>query len=654
MTNFFDTVVTVLKQDERFFTADGELLRNAVYESAMKMDSNLLKMLYRNEMTRDRFFTDVDGISVFDKVGFGWVINNRSFLPDSYTRYKNKVGLVNANGDYISTSNDVSLVFPYKDCVLEGGQTREDQKRSEIFYNETLAPDEVDRLLYPKVLTNAVKYTADGVAPCSSFEDTDNLIIRGNNLLGLSSLQQGYKGKIQFIYIDPPYNTANDSFKYNDSFKRSTWLTFMKNRLEIALSLLKETGVIAISINYKELSYLKVLCDSVFGEENYINTVTIKTATTASFRAINDCPVNVSEFILIYAKKKFCAKIKPVYVESDYSEDYGNYIENKEDPPEDWRIVSVDSVIYAQDGVSTRQEYKEKYGQNWKEVRYRKKARFCLDHCDSIVSLNTLQKPSQEIIQAIEYSKKHRGQVVSVGKNYIYNGRSLAFYSKKLREIDGKLVPTEILTNIWNDISFLSLGNEGGVDLPNGKKPEKLIKRLFELFVDSGDMVMDYHLGTGTTCAVAHKMGLQYIGLEQLDYGDDDCTVRLANVINGEQGGISKDVDWQGGGSFVYCELAKLNQNFVDRIETATNDGEMVDIWNDMLSTGFISCKVNPSDIDWEDVSFTELSLDDKKRFLMELLDKNQLYVNYCDMEDESFAVSEEDKAFTNSFYGEM
>ena len=147
MTNFFDTVLDVLKQDERFFTADGELLRNAVYEASMKMDSTLLRLLYQNETTRERFFTDVDGISVFDKVGFGWVINNRAFLPDSYTRYKNKIGLVNENGNYISTSNDVELVFPYKDCVLAGGQTKEDQKRSEIFYNETLAPDEVERLL---------------------------------------------------------------------------------------------------------------------------------------------------------------------------------------------------------------------------------------------------------------------------------------------------------------------------------------------------------------------------------------------------------------------------------------------------------------------------------------------------------------------------
>lgn len=652
--NFFDTVIEVLKQNERFFSAEGELLRNSVYEAAMKMDADLLKMLYNNEVTRERFFTDIDGISVFDKVGFGWVINNRTFLPDSYTRYKNKIGLTNENGDYISTSNDVELVFPYKDCVLEGGQTKEDQKRSEIFYNETLAPDEVDRLLYPKVLTNAKRYTADGVAATDSITDADNLVIRGNNLLGLASLERGYTGKIQFIYIDPPYNTANDSFKYNDSFKRSTWLTFMKNRLEIALRLLKETGVIAISINYKELSYLKVLCDSVFGEENYVNTVTIKTATTASFRAINDCPVNVSEFILIYAKKKPLAKIKPVYVASDYSEDYGSYIENKEDAPENWRIVSVDSVIYAQDGVSTWQEYKEKHGQNWKEVRYKKKAQFCLENCDSIVSLNTMQKPSQEITNAIEHSKKNRGRVFTIGKNYIYNGRSLAFYSKKLREIEGEMVPTEILTNIWTDISFLSLGNEGGVDLPNGKKPEKLIKRLFDLFVDSGDIVMDYHLGTGTTCAVAHKMGLRYIGLEQLDYGDDDCTVRLSNVISGEQGGISKDFNWQGGGSFVYCELAKLNQKYVEDIQTAATDADIVTIWHEMLKTGFISCKVNPSGIDMEDIVFTELSLDDKKRFLMELLDKNQLYVNYCDMEDETFAVPDADKAFTKSFYGEM
>ena len=170
---------------------------------------------------------------------------------------------------------------------------------------------------------------------------------------------------------------------------------------------------------------------------------------------------------------------------------------------------------------------------------------------------------------------------------------------------------------------------------------------------DKGDIVLDFHLGTGTSVATAHKMGLRYIGVEQLDSQIDIILKRMGKVFSGETAGISKATNWQGGGSFVYCELAKLNQNFVERIETAT-DGELIGIWNDMLKTGFISCKVNPKDIDMEASEFAELSLDDKKRFLMELLDKNQLYVNYCDIEDETFAVSDADKAFTKSFYGEM
>lgn len=202
--NFYNEVLDVLKSDERFFSDDGQLLRNAVYEAAMQMDAKLIKALYANEETRKHFFTDVDGIAVFDKVGFGWVINNREFLPDSFTRYKNKIGLVNNKGEYISASNDVELVFPYKDCVLEGGQTKEDQKRSEIFYNETLAPDEVDRLLYPKVLTNAIRYINGEESKTDTFNDDDNLIIKGNNLLSISSMLRQYENKIKLIYIDPP------------------------------------------------------------------------------------------------------------------------------------------------------------------------------------------------------------------------------------------------------------------------------------------------------------------------------------------------------------------------------------------------------------------------------------------------------------------
>ena len=653
MANFYETVLTVLKADERFIAEDGTFLRNAVYEAAMKMDEGLIRLLLANDETRTRFFMEVDGIKVFDKIGFAWVINNRQFLPDSYTRFKNKIGLADETGALISAAGQVELVFPYKDCVLEGGQTKEDQKRSEIFYNETLAPDEVDRLLYPKVFSGARLFSSDGSQSIDSVNDTDNLIIRGNNVLALSSLCGRYTNRIQFIYIDPPYNTANDSFKYNDSFKRSTWLSFMKTRIQYARKLLKESGVIAIQINYKEYSYLKVLCDDLLGEENYITTVTIKTATTASFRAINDCPVNVSEFIIIYAKNKAKAKIKPVYVACDYSEDYGSYIKNYNQDCNSWEIIPVDNLIYEAEGVSSWQEYKRLHGENWKEIRYKKKAAFCMENSDRIVSLNTMQKPSQEIVRIVEQSKKERNKVFQVGTTYIYNGRTLAFFSKKLREIDGKITPTEILTNIWTDISFLSLGNEGGVDLPNGKKPEKLIQRLFGLFTDSEDIIMDYHLGTGTTCAVAHKMGMHYIGVEQLDYGQDDSLVRLQNVIAGEQGGISKFVDWQGGGSFVYCELAKLNQKIVEKIEAATAEVTLSDIYDGMVKSGYISYKVNPADIDAAVDDYAALSLDDKKRFLMEILDKNLLYVNYCDIDDEEFGISDEDKAFTRRFYKE-
>ena len=312
--NFYNEVLDVLKSDERFFSDDRQLLRNAVYEAAMQMDAKLIKALYANEETRKRFFTDVDGIAVFDKVGFGWVINNREFLPDSYTRYKNKIGLVSNKGEYISASNDVELVFPYKDCVLEGGQTKEDQKRSEIFYNETLAPDEVDRLLYPKVLTNAKRYTADGVQNITDISENDNLIIKGNNLLAISSLLKVYEGKIKCIYIDPPYNTGSDSFHYNDNFNHSSWLLFMKNRLQLAYRLLRQDGSIFVQCDDFEDSYLKVLMDEIFGRNNYRNKITWKRrgGSANPKNRLN----NVTDYILWYSKSEQM-DYRPVFTLND-------------------------------------------------------------------------------------------------------------------------------------------------------------------------------------------------------------------------------------------------------------------------------------------------------------------------------------------------
>jgi adenine-specific DNA-methyltransferase len=254
-------------------------------------------------------------------------------------------------------------------------------------------------------------------------------------------------------------------------------------------------------------------------------------------------------------------------------------------------------------------------------------------------------------------SKKNRNRVFAVGierdkPTYVYNGRTLAFYQKKFRTIDGIESPSDIITNIWTDISFLSLGNEGSVDLPNGKKPEKLIKRILELATAEGDIVLDFFAGTGTTGAVAHKMKRRYILCEQMDYIETLTVERLKGVVKGDSGGISDIVKWKGGGSFVYCELANCNLHFVNEIRKAKTDADLTALLDHVLSTGFISSKVNPAEIAGAAADFEALSIEDKKRFILELLDKNMLYVNLCDLDDKEYAISNADKAFTRSFYG--
>lgn len=554
MNSLYSTLIEVLKQNADFFSESGELLRNAVYEAAMKMDSSLIKLLVDNETTKKRFFTDVDGVLVFDKVGFGWVINNKEFLPDSYTRFKNKIGLVDESGSFISSSDNVELVFPYKDCVLEGGQTKEDQKRSEIFYNETLAPDEIDRLLYPKVLTNAKRYTSNGNAQITEFSDNDNLIIKGNNLLAIASLKRKFAGRIKLIYIDPPYNTGNDSFGYNDKFNRSSWLSFMKSRLKIAKDLLSPDGAIYVQLDYHQVHYAKILMDEIFGEENFQREIIWRIGWLSGYKTKDNNWIRNHDTILFYSKNPKSLKF------------IKNYI--------------------------PKNEFKE------------------------IAQSDAERYPIEDVWNGNEYDDLNSIAIVS------FAGETVS----KLLNPDDEV---------------------------KGQKSEKLLERILRAHTSKGDIVLDFFGGTGTTAAVAHKMGRKYIVCEQLDKHIDIELRRLNKVILGEQSGISKRNNWQGGGSFVYCELAKLNQHYVDKIESATTDAELVALLAEIIETDFISCKVNPAEIKENAKSFEELSIGDKKRFLMELLDKNQLYVNYCDIDDENYHISEEDKAFTKSFYGD-
>lgn len=638
--NFFEAVLDVLKADERFFTENGELLRNAVYEAAMKMDSKLLKLLYENNVTRERFFTDVDGIAVFDKIGFGWVINNRQFLPDSYTRYKNKIGLADSNGNYIATSNDVELVFPYKDCILEGGQTKDDQKRSEIFYNETLAPDEVDRLVYPKVFTGAKRYTADAVENITELAENDNLIIKGNNLLALSSLLKRYEGQVKCIYIDPPYffkeSTATDTFKYNSNFHLSSWLVFMKDRLTIAKKLLKSGGTIWISISEDGMHYLKVLADDIFGSGHFIGTIPRRTRNGKS-----DVPFNFSQdfdWILAYTNVSDSEDVVGRSVER-------KYYETSDYPGRPWRLADLTSQqpaskrpnsYFTMVDPKTGKEYPASEKRTW------------------AVSKDTFEDyyKAGAIVFPDDY------EFLNISKPYARKFKEDDDNSGKMSSVISDFAIQDFLKAVLYD----SKNKDGNsqIDQMFGRsefdyaKPENLIKSILEVATEPEDLVVDFFLGSGTTCAVAHKMGRHYIGIDQMDYIEHLAVERLAKVIAGDESGISKDINWTGGGSFVYCKLAKLNQNFVDAIEEVDSDDALIAIWEDMQKSGFISCKIDPKQIDTAADDFTALSLADKKKLLMELLDKNQLYLNYCDIDDETFAVSKEDKAFTKSFYGEV
>lgn len=554
-------------------------------------------------------------------------------MPDSYTRYKNKIGLTNSNGDYISTSNDVELVFPYKDGVLEGGQTKEDQKRSEIFYNETLAPDEVDRLLYPKVLTNAKRYTADGVTAAGSISNTDNLIIKGNNLLSIASLLRSFEHRISCICIDPPYNTMGSGFEYNDRFNHSTWLTFMKTHLEISQKLLASNGTIFIFCDDCEQAYLRVLMDDIFGRDKYIQTVIWRNCDNSN----NDAKQFSQDhnYILVYSNNPNWESLK-----LDRTEGQAKHYKNpNNDPRGPWF-----------DGNPVN------------SPNPRENLKYLLVAPNG----NVIQPPAN----GWRWDKKEMQRRMETGEIRFNEQNTNIIRRTYLLEQKG-LPPSSLWDICAEDAQWLDIKETGHTrqakyeqkklftgmptsELFKTPKPERVIQKILQIATVENDVVLDFFGGSGTTAAVAHKMGRQYILCEQMDYVKNFIIERIKKVIDGEKGGISVEQNWNGGGSFVYCELAGLNQKYVEDIQTAATDADIIAIWNEMLKTGFISCKVNPKEIDMEASEFAELSLDDKKRFLMELLDKNQLYVNYCDIDDETFEISKEDKAFTKSFYGEV
>lgn len=548
--------------------------------------------------------------------------------------------------------SEVVLNFPFKDCILEGGQRKEDgldtyfeydekeqrytekkSKHREVFYNEVLARDEIDSLFSPKAFCNAKRYESGKSSLCKKLnrdaelnkkrglsEDTitDNLIIKGNNLLALHSLKEEFTGKVKLIYIDPPYNTGNDSFAYNDNFNHSSWLTFMKNRLEIARDLLKEEGAIFVQCDDNEQAYLKLLMDDVFGRENF----KVDFIWNHRKSSQNDIDISLSHnYTLVYAKKIKLFSFIPLPVEEEKFSNPDN------DPRGAWVADPFDApnirknLTYPILNPNTGEQHLPPNGRCW---------RF-----------------SQEKFEATLADNR-----IVFGKT----GKGRPQYKRFKSEASKRGINP---STIWDDTGTVTEATKELMILFNGNrvfktpKPEKLLEKILTISTSESDIVLDYHLGSGTTAAVAHKMNRQYIGVEQMDYINTVTVERLKKVIEGEQGGISKLENWHGGGSFVYMELAEKNEQAVRLISACKNGEELISIFDKLCSKYFLHYNVRIKEF-CEEVKtdrFQSLPLKEQKEMFCRMLDLNQLYINADDREDNNSGLSTNDIAITEDFY---
>ena len=635
--SFNEKLTALLKTHSDFRDDAGELIPAAIRDHAWRLDHDLIKLLLTDDEIKTTFFDEIDGHWVFNHNTFINYITDKNFLANSYTRFRNRIGL-NIEGKFLRERGEVTLVWPYKDCVLEGGQTKEEEKRREIFFNETLAQDEINRMFDPKVLTNWKRYTTDGEQDVTDLQRDENgiirenFIIKGNNLIGLHTLKQQFREQVKLIYIDPPYNTGSDSFGYNDNVNHSSWLTFMKNRLEVSRELLKDDGIILIHIDDQEMHYLKVVTDDIFDRDNFIATIPRKTRSGKS-----DVPYKLSQdfdWMLMYTKG---ASKKDNLFQRDVSR---KYHKTPDFPDDEWRLSDLTKQTTIQ----------ERPKSNFTLVNPRNGEEF---------PVNPNRTWSITVDTVDEYLRKQK--IVFPGDYDFLNIKRPAMRVFKSEDI-GKMayVSSDFLNQVMDELlkgMVNSKGTDEIVEIFGRKafsypKNELLMQRIIEYTTKETDIVLDFHLGSGTTAAVAHKMGRQYIGIEQMNYIKTLPIERLKKVIAGGQSGISKSVNWQGGGDFIYCELMPYNQIYMDKIQTAQSSEELVALWQDISENSFLNWYVNeemPQEAIEDFIAIGDV--EKQKHLLSELLDKNQLYVNLSEIEDTDFEVSEEDKILNQTFY---
>ena len=667
--SLYAKIEDLLKSIPELITEENELRYNKIKEMAENGDSILLIPLMQNAEIKNAFFSPILDSFVFKTKEFKEFLDYSS-SNNSYSQYLGKkIGLY-CGDSALTDRNEVVLNFPFKDCVLEGGQKKEDgldtyfeydektgeyvkkqSKRREVFFNETLAKDEIDNLFSPKAFCNVKKYATDGESSCIDFtrdaeinknrglsEDTitDNLIIKGNNLLALHSLKKEFEGKIKLIYIDPPYNTGSDGFSYNDNFNHSSWLTFMKNRLEVAKDLLRDDGCVFVQCDDNEQAYLKVLMDEIFGRENFVANCPRKTRGAATTKSNAELQ-KLNDYLLIYWKNKsesaFNLRKKGEKKYPNIDERGKFYIVPLQDNGPHGTRTARPNLYYP--------IYKTKNG------------KFNLER-ENPDDVEILPKQHKNDDGRWMWSKKkfssdnldlYEEDGVMYIKHYFNENEDQNIYEQERTWLDN-------FQNSKGTIALNEVFGEKGIF--NNPKPEELMSFVLGIGSDEHDIILDYHLGSGTTAAVAHKMNRQYIGVEQMDYIKTISCERLKKVIEGEQGGISKSVEWQGGGSFVYMELAEKNEKAMQLISACKNYDELVSIFNTLSTKYFLHYNVRINDFinkTCKEEQFKNLSLEKQKEIFCRMLDLNQLYVNCDDRNDKDSGLSENDIKATENFY---
>ncbi|WP_343703204.1 site-specific DNA-methyltransferase [Chitinophaga sp.] len=676
----YDTLERQLKKTHNFVTDNGELKKWVVLNKAQNFDEELIGLLLDNAELKDKFFVNVKGTLVFNQNLFTQFLEQKNYLNDSYTQYKNKLGLT-IDGKYLKQRNEVALVWPFKDCILEGGQSREEDKREEIFFNEILAQDEITQLLEPKILTNAKRISAKGEKPLIQINRnkdgiiSDNLVIKGNNLLCLHTLKNQFSGKVKFIYIDPPYNTggAANTFKYNNTFNHSTWLTFMQNRIAVARQLLDNNGAICIAIDDEEYAHLKVLCDDVLGRENYIGTIVVQSNPRG--RTINSHFATCHEYALFYAKKITEVVVNNQTLTEDQEDDF-----DKSDNNGKYRFLP----FRRSGGTSTpverpNSEFTLYYSKKDKNIiavggerigsgedEYQPKEILLLDDSGQLKNLEPasfLKKNGKDIIEILPvdvFGKRRvwrwsdRKAILKAAKNGDFN--VVINESKYTVQLKDRIKEGRKPKTIWSDSKYDASANGtmllkklfDGNKLFSYPKSIYTVKDAIEIFTDSqaNDIVLDFFGGSGTTAHAVLELNKeddgnrQFIITEQLDYIEFVTSRRLQKIIEQDNSG-----------DFVYIELKKYNQTFIEQLEAAKKTETLLQIWEQMKAKSFLNYNVDIKKQEEHIEDFKKLSLKEQKRHLCELLDKNQLYVNLSSLNDQDFNCTEEEKKVTRDFY---